>query len=144
MLLPILSLFLLRRDWCLGSNLRDIDFSFCLWCCCCYFFNNFAACWGLILPLIIVSSCLLYLFYRVSFSSSSSDLYIIATLLVVFSFLGEMCVRFKGFLFFLKTFPFDCPFFFYPLMAALFAFSSPMALLLLVETTSEIELLGLW
>ncbi len=43
----------------LGLDLGDINFSFYLYCCCCFFLSNFIACWGLTLPLIIVSSCLL-------------------------------------------------------------------------------------
>jgi hypothetical protein len=56
------------------------------------------------LPIIAISSCLICLFYKVSLSSSSLDLDIKIVLLVVliyscFSFLGKMCVGFRGFLF---------------------------------------------
>jgi hypothetical protein len=57
----------------LRSNLGDMDLSFCLWCWCYCFFNNFTTCWRLILLVIAGSSCLLCLFYKVSFSSSSSN-----------------------------------------------------------------------
>jgi hypothetical protein len=57
----------------LTSNVRDMDFSFCLLCMSCCFLNNFVTYWGLILRLITVSSCVLCLFYRVSLSSSLSN-----------------------------------------------------------------------
>ncbi len=88
----------------LQSDLGDKNFSFCLWCWCCCFLKNPTICWGLILPIIAISSCLICLFYKVSLSSSSLDLDIKIVLLVVliyscFSFLGKMCVGFRGFLF---------------------------------------------
>jgi hypothetical protein len=56
----------------LGLDLGDIDFFFCLYCYCyCCFLSNFFVYWRLTLPFIVVSSCLLYLFNRISFSSSS-------------------------------------------------------------------------
>jgi hypothetical protein len=87
-------------------DLRDIDFFFGLCCFC--FFSNHVACWGLTLLVIMDFSYLFYLFNKVFFSSSLSD-WDIKTIILVFlvygsfSFLGEICVRFKGF-FFLWTF----------------------------------------
>jgi hypothetical protein len=63
----------LENIYGLELYLGDTYFSFCLWCLWCCFLNNFVACWGLILPFIVVTSCLLYLFYKVSLSSSSSN-----------------------------------------------------------------------
>ncbi len=88
----------------LGLDLGDIDFSFCLCCCCCCFLNNFVAYWGLTLLFIVVSSCLFYLFNKISFSSSSLNLNIRTTLLVVLvsgclSFVGKICAGFRGLLF---------------------------------------------
>jgi hypothetical protein len=83
-------------------DLRDIDFFFGLCCFC--FFSNHVACWGLTLLVIMDFSYLFYLFNKVSFSSSLSD-WDIKTIILVFlvygsfSFLGEICVRFKGFFF---------------------------------------------
>ncbi len=92
---------MLRRDLWSWSDLGDMDFYFCLrWCCYC-FLNNYASYWGLILPLIVVSSCLLCLFCRVSCFSSSLDLNIKTALLIVlisgfFSFFGHTCVGFRS------------------------------------------------
>ncbi len=93
----------LREMGSLRSDLRDMDFSFCLWFCWCCFLNNSITCWGSILPLIAVFFCLIYLFYKLVLSSSSSNWDIRIPLLVVlvfghFSFLRDMCIGFKGFL----------------------------------------------
>jgi len=87
----------------LGSYLRDMDFSFCLWCCCCLLSNSITCCASILL-FIVVSSCFLYLLYKVSLSSSSLDWDIKIVLLVVlvfgwFSFLRETCIGFRGLLF---------------------------------------------
>ncbi len=124
-----------------------MDFFFCFWFYCYCFLNNFIICWGTILLLIIITSYLLCLFCRVSLSSSSLNQNIGIYFLVIlissrFSFLKEMCVIRS--LLFLWTSPSDYLFFFYPLEVALHVSSFLMILFLLMETTFEIELLGLW
>jgi hypothetical protein len=60
-----------------------------------------------------------------------------------FFLLKEMCVGFGGLLFFINI-SLILSFFSYPAMAALPISSSPVALLLLMETTFKTKLLGLW
>jgi hypothetical protein len=50
----------------LASDLRNMDFSFCLWFCYYYFLQNSATYWRPIFPFIAISSYLFYLFYKVS------------------------------------------------------------------------------
>ncbi len=81
-----------------------MNFSFYFWCYCCCFLNNSAICWRPVLPVIVVPSYIFCLFNKVFLSSSSSNWDIIIVLLVIldfrcFSFLGKMCVGFKGLLF---------------------------------------------
>ncbi len=85
--------FCLGEIGSLWSNLKDMDFALCFLFYYYYFLNNFVICWRSILPFIVVSSCLPYLFWRISLSSSSSNLDIEIVILVVlisncFSFLG--------------------------------------------------------
>ncbi len=61
---------------------------------------------------------------------------------ICFSFLRNVCVGFIGLLF-VMNFSFKISLPFYPLKVILHVSSSPM-ILFIMETTIEIELLGLW
>ncbi len=147
MFLPIWSLFLLGKNW--WSWIIFLKYGFLLQSLIMLlFFQQFYCLLRInIAPFIATSSYRLYLFCKVFFSSSSLDLDIKITLLVVLvfgwiSFLGEMCVGFKGLLFF-KNLSFKLS----PLLFSSYGcspcFFFPMVLLP-VKTPFETKLLGLW